>query len=164
MTAAAAAVAMNKGIAVDPRTDKMGPDTVSLYPDAFYQGQHIIVNALDNLQARLYMDSRAVSNQMALIDSGTLGAKGHVQVVVPHKSESYGSQRDPETADIAYCTLKSFPSSMDHCIVWARDLLFEDYFRVKPSDFELFQETDNLKDVCTATQTCCQLLPKASGV
>jgi len=31
-----------------------------------------------------------------MIDSGTLGPKGHVQVVNPFKTESYSSQNDPE--------------------------------------------------------------------
>ena len=36
--------------------------------------------------------SRCVSNQRPLIDSGTMGPKGHVQVIVPHVTESYTSQ------------------------------------------------------------------------
>lgn len=55
----------------------------------------IIVNALDNVNARLYMDQRCVTNKRPLLESGTLGPKGHVQVIIPHKTESYASQRDP---------------------------------------------------------------------
>ena len=36
-----------------------------------------------------------MENCRPLIDSGTLGTRGHVQVVVPHLTESYGSQSDP---------------------------------------------------------------------
>ena len=36
--------------------------------------------------------SRCVTNQRALLESGTMGAKGHVQVIVPHLTESYGNQ------------------------------------------------------------------------
>jgi ubiquitin-activating enzyme E1-like protein 2 len=84
------------------------------------------------------MDSRCVSNQKALLESGTLGAKGHVQVIVPHLTESYNSQRDPETeAGIPYCTLKSFPSNIEHCIQWSRDK-FESNFSLKPLVFQKF--------------------------
>ena len=55
----------------------------------------IVMNALDNVEARLFMDSQCVSNRKGLVDAGTLGAKGNVQVVVPHQSESYGSSVDP---------------------------------------------------------------------
>ena len=30
-------------------------------------------------------------------------------------------QRDPSDEDIPYCTLKSFPATIEHCIQWARD-------------------------------------------
>jgi Ca2+/Na+ antiporter len=30
-----------------------------------------------------------------MLESGTLGAKGHTQVVVPFKTENYGATRDP---------------------------------------------------------------------
>lgn len=85
------------------------------------------------------MDSRCVTNQKALLESGTLGSKGHVQVILPHLTESYGSQKDPNDADadIPYCTLKSFPSMIEHCIQWSRDK-FESSFKIKPSLIEKF--------------------------
>jgi len=55
---------------------------------------------------------------------------GHVQVILPHLTESYNSQRDPVESDIPYCTLKSFPSNIDHCIQWSRDK-FESNFNLK---------------------------------
>ena len=147
---------------------------------------------------------RCVTNQRPLLESGTLGAKGHVQVslqhhpeglavlilptppfshlphlsvpiqctslhvpsspyllphtslptpqvIVPHLTESYTSQvwqevmgvaasththtffffsmltppphpqADPPERDAPYCTLKSFPATIDHTIQWARD-------------------------------------------
>ena len=50
------------------------------------------MNALDNVEARIYMDQRCVDTGRPLLESGTTGAKGHTQVVVPHLTESYGSQ------------------------------------------------------------------------
>jgi len=65
------------------------------------------------------------------VESGTLGPKGHVQVIVPFLSESYGSKEDPnEENDIPYCTLKMFPEESIHCIEWARDK-FEKMFFIK---------------------------------
>lgn len=65
---------------------------------------------------------------------------GHVQVVIPFLSESYGSQRDPsENAgdSIPYCTLKQFPALMEHCIEWAREK-FQSSFSAKPDAFNNF--------------------------
>ena len=39
-----------------------------------------------------YIPSRCVCNRRPLLESGTMGAKGHVQVIVPHLTESYTSQ------------------------------------------------------------------------
>ena len=33
-----------------------------------------------------------MTNQRPLLESGTMGAKGHVQVIIPHLTESYSSQ------------------------------------------------------------------------
>lgn len=81
--------------------------------------------------------SRCVTNQRALLESGTMGAKGHVQVIIPHLTESYASQSDPHDEDVPYCTLKSFPATIEHCIQWARDK-FESSFVQKPSLFNKF--------------------------
>jgi len=50
---------------------------------------------------------RCVSAKIPLLESGTLGPKGHVQVILPYLTESYGSQADPvEEGEIPHCTLK----------------------------------------------------------
>jgi ubiquitin-activating enzyme E1 len=67
-----------------------------------------------------------------MIDSGTLGTKGNTQVVVPYKTESYGSSRDPPEESIPICTLKNFPNKIEHTIAWSREL-FEQYF-VQPAE------------------------------
>jgi len=67
-----------------------------------------------------------------LIESGTLGPKGHVQVIKPLMTESYASQNDPiEEVQIPHCTLKMFPEEMLHCVEWARDK-FSKIFTIRP--------------------------------
>lgn len=62
------------------------------------------------------MDSRAVYYKKPLLESGTLGTKGNVQVVVPFLTESYASSRDPPEKSIPVCTLKNFPNQIEHTI------------------------------------------------
>lgn len=50
----------------------MAPDTESKYNDAFWLGLDGVCNALDNLDARLYIDSRCVNVSDALRDGGAL--------------------------------------------------------------------------------------------
>jgi len=92
-----------------------------------------VCNALDNVQARMYMDQRCIYYKLPLFESGTLGTKGNVQVVLPHLTESYGSSRDPPEKSIPICTLKNFPNQIEHTIQWARDE-FEGLFRQAAED------------------------------
>lgn len=142
VTAASSVVLINPDVHVDPHQHKVCPETEeSLYTDKFFESQDLIVNALDNVEARRYMDSRCVSTQRALLESGTMGPKGHVQVIVPHLTESYASQRDPPEEDVPHCTLKSFPAVIEHTIQWARDK-FENSFTQKPGLYMKFWATN----------------------
>ena len=123
-TAAAAAIQMNPNLNghIFAKLDKVCEETENIFTDSFFSSLDFVANALDNVNARRYVDTRCVSNRKALLESGTLGPKGHVQVIIPFKTESYGSQSDPEVSnDIPQCTLKMFPEEAIHCVEWARD-------------------------------------------
>jgi len=92
----------------------------------------VIFNALDNMESRLYVDSQAVKFCKPLFESGTLGTKGNTQPVIPHITESYGASRDqPQEQSFAACTLKNFPSLIQHTIHWAMDD-FDGLFNKQP--------------------------------
>jgi molybdopterin/thiamine biosynthesis adenylyltransferase len=80
MVAAAAAIQMNPNLRnhVSARLDKIHRDTESIYSEEFYKKQTVIANALDNVKARIFIDAKAVQARVPLLDSGTLGPKGHV--------------------------------------------------------------------------------------
>jgi molybdopterin/thiamine biosynthesis adenylyltransferase len=63
---------------IDARLDKVHADTVHIYSESFFKTQQIVANALDNIQARLFIDANCVAARVPLLDSGTLGPKGHV--------------------------------------------------------------------------------------
>lgn len=140
VVAAGAARRINPGMNIEAHEHKVGPETAEgVYNDEFFSGLDVVVNALDNIAARLFMDACCVRNQRPLLESGTMGSKGHVQVIVPHLTESYASQRDPPEADVPYCTLKSFPHTIEHTIQWSRDK-FANLFELKPADYNKFWE------------------------
>ncbi|XP_034543207.1 ubiquitin-like modifier-activating enzyme 6 [Notolabrus celidotus] len=139
-TAAEATRDINPDLQVDAHLNKVCPATESIYSDSFYSHLNIVVTALDNVEARRYVDSRCLSNQRPLLDSGTMGTKGHTEIIVPNLTESYNSHRDPPEEEIPFCTLKSFPSVIEHTIQWARDK-FENAFVHKPSIFNSFWQT-----------------------
>lgn len=140
--AAQAAQAMNPKLAITHLADKVAPETEAVFNDTFWAGIDGVTNALDNIQARLYVDSKCVYYRKPLLESGTLGTKGNVQVVVPFVTESYGSSRDPPEKQIPICTLKNFPNAIEHCIQWARDA-FEGLFKQVPEDVNAYLHQPN---------------------
>lgn len=137
ITAAAAAIQMNPDLKghISARLDKLCKDTDHIYTEQFFKEQTVVANALDNVAARLFIDQKCVRARIPLLDSGTLGAKGHVQVIIPHKTESYGSFKDPEeNNEIPHCTLKMFPEETLHCVEWAKDMLGS-FFGVNPQSY-----------------------------
>lgn len=127
-TAAAAVKAMNGDVRVTALESRVGPETERFFNDQFFKNLDGVANALDNVDARIYMDRRCVYYRKPLLESGTLGTKGNVQVVLPHLTESYSSSQDPPEKSIPICTLKNFPNAIEHTLQWARDM-FEGLFK-----------------------------------
>lgn len=124
---------MNPLISVTNFQHKVCQETETIFDEKFFESLTCVTNALDNVQARLYVDERCVLYHKSLIESGTLGTKGNVQVIIPHLTESYGSAKDPVEQSIPVCTLKNFPYAIEHCIELSRDL-FEGYFVQAPTN------------------------------
>jgi len=127
-TAANAAKAMNPALNVTAFQEKVAPDTENIFGDDYYCKLSGVCTALDNVEARLYVDQRCVFYRLPMLESGTLGTKGNTQVVVPHLTENYGATRDPPEKSIPVCTLKNFPNQIQHTLQWARDW-FEGAFK-----------------------------------
>lgn len=139
-TAANAAKEMNPAFNIESQENRVGGDTENIYTDEFFEALDCVTNALDNVDARMYMDRRCVYYCKPLLESGTLGTKGNVQVVLPHMTESYSSSQDPPEKSIPICTLKNFPNAIEHTLQWARDQ-FEGLF-TQPVESALQYLTD----------------------
>lgn len=112
---------MNPEVNIEAHLNRMGPETEHVYNGKFFDSLDGVANALDNIPARLYVDGRCVLFNKSLLESGTLGTKGNVQVVVPHVTESYGVSQDPPEQSVPVCTIKNFPNAIEHCIQFSRD-------------------------------------------
>lgn len=127
---------------IDYMGDKVGQDTEHVFNDDFWNSLDIVTNALDNVEARTYIDRRCVFFQKPLLESGTLGTKGNVQVVIPFLTESYSSSQDPPEKSIPLCTLRSFPNKIDHTIAWAKSL-FQSLFAETAENVNLYLSQPN---------------------
>ena len=114
-------------------TIKVSPETEHFFTDDFWEEVGIVVNALDNVEARRYVDTKCSFYRKPLFESGTLGTKANVQPIIPSLTEGYsdGPNDQPEI-DIPVCTLKSFPYLIEHTLAWAKEQFFTE-FHEKPS-------------------------------
>uniref|UniRef100_A0A7S0Y9F7 Ubiquitin-activating enzyme E1 C-terminal domain-containing protein n=1 Tax=Polytomella parva TaxID=51329 RepID=A0A7S0Y9F7_9CHLO len=135
--AAAAAAKLNPHLRVQALQNRVGLETENLFNHPFWDNLTIVVNALDNVSARLYVDTRCVYHRKPLLESGTLGPKCNTQVVIPDMTENYGASRDPPERQAPMCTVHSFPHNIDHCLAWARSE-FEGMLEQAPSEANAF--------------------------
>ncbi|KXL43568.1 hypothetical protein M433DRAFT_3558 [Acidomyces richmondensis BFW] len=117
--------------------DRVAQDTEHIFNEDFWEGLDGVTNALDNVDARTYVDRRCVFFHKPLLDSGTLGTKGNVQVVLPCKTESYSSSQDPPEQSFPMCTLRSFPNRIEHTIAWAKEK-FSTWFTGNPEIVNMY--------------------------
>ena len=109
----------------------VGDKTEDHFNDEFWGQLDGVCNALDNMEARFYVDKQCVKYGKSLLESGTMGTGGNVDPIVPMKTKTYRDGGDAvEGGGIPMCTLRNFPHLIDHCIEWSRDQ-FEAIF-VKP--------------------------------
>lgn len=71
--AAAATKKMNPQINIVSHENRVGSETEKIYDDNFFESLDGVANALDNLDARTYMDRKCVYYRLPLLESGTLG-------------------------------------------------------------------------------------------
>ena len=118
----------NPSVNIEALEKKVGDDSEDFFDDKFWESLSVCWNALDNVQARQYTDSRCLFYSKPLLESGTLGTKCNHEVILPFRTSSYndGQETDDNEAQIAMCTLRSFPYLPKHCIEFAKQAYFSD--------------------------------------
>ncbi|AET38056.1 E1 ubiquitin-activating protein UBA2 Ecym_2314 [Eremothecium cymbalariae DBVPG len=99
-----------------------------VFPLSWFKQFNILFNALDNLSARRYVNKMSQFLNVPLLESGTAGFDGHIQPIIPGKTECFDctAKETPKTFPI--CTIRSTPSQLVHCVVWAKNFLFQQLF------------------------------------
>jgi ubiquitin-like 1-activating enzyme E1 B len=103
----------------------------------FFKQFNVVLNGLDNLDARRHVNRLCLAAEVPLVESGTTGFLGQVTVHVKGKTECYECQPKPVPKSYPVCTITSTPSKFVHCIVWAKDLLFAKLFGDRNQDNDL---------------------------
>ncbi|KAG9120277.1 E1 ubiquitin-activating protein uba2, partial [Ceratobasidium sp. 392] len=103
----------------------------------------IVLNALDNLDARRHVNKMCLAATVPLVESGTAGYLGQVQPLLHHLSHSskpiecFECVDKPVPKSFPVCTIRSTPSTPIHCIVWAKSYLLPQLFGEEEDEGEL---------------------------
>lgn len=142
LTASIAAKEMNKKLNIKALQERACPDTESIFTDKFWDGLTFVVNAVDNIKARQYIDQKSVFHYKQLFESGTLGTKCNSQMIIPEQTESYSDSDDPKEKSFPMCTLRSFPYLIEHTIEWARAKFFDLFVQTGKFLKDIFENPD----------------------
>ncbi len=101
------------------------------FSNQVFSKKNIVISALDNIEARRYVDTLCFEKCLPMFESGTMGMKCNTQPVIPYITETYSNTNDADdNSDNQFpvCTIKNFPNSILHTIHWARDY-FDNFYR-----------------------------------
>ncbi|KAJ2810640.1 E1 ubiquitin-activating protein uba2 [Coemansia furcata] len=110
----------------------------------------LVLNALDNLDARRHVNAMCLAAHVPLIESGTAGYLGQV-TVIGDGTECFECQpKAAERKTFPICTIRSTPSAPIHCIVWAKNYLFAQLFGERldeDEDMAAEADADNMEEL-----------------
>lgn len=93
------------------------------YDVEYFKSFSLVINALDNRQARSHVNRMCLAADVPLIESGTEGYLGQTFLIKKNVTSCYecsGPKADQKT--FASCTIRNTPSLPIHCIVWGKHL------------------------------------------
>jgi len=128
-------------IQVSSFNKEVGNLSEKTFNKSFWKDNTLIINALDNVEARKYVDTKCVLYDKPLFESGTLGQKANTQVIIPYKTATYSEIRDPIDDNIPMCTIRNFPNKIEHCVEWCLDI-FNKIFTESLNDLDKLENLE----------------------
>lgn len=110
----------------------------------------LVFNALDNLDARRHVNRMCLAADVPLIESGTTGFNGQVQVIKKGVTACYDCTPKETPKSYPVCTIRSTPSQPIHCIVWAKSYLLSEIFGTSEDDspdMDHSEDIENAKEI-----------------
>jgi ubiquitin-like 1-activating enzyme E1 B len=104
------------------------------YSLEFFQEFSIVLNALDNVDARRHVNRVCLAAGVPLIESGTEGYLGQVRAILKGRTQCYECNPPPPKKTYPVCTIRNHPDKPEHCIAWAKELLFKKIFGGEVTD------------------------------
>ena len=86
----------------------------------FFKQFNIVLNGLDNVDARRHVNRVCLATGVPLVESGTEGYLGQARAIIKGQFKCY--ECDPPAVKKTHpvCTIRNHPDKPIHCIVWAK--------------------------------------------
>ncbi|KAH8883418.1 hypothetical protein GQ53DRAFT_663839 [Thozetella sp. PMI_491] len=109
----------------------------------------VVFNALDNVEARRHVNKMCLTADVPLIESGTTGFNGQVQVIKKGVTACYDCTPKDAPKSFPVCTIRSTPSQPIHCIVWGKSYLLNEIFGTSEDEsaFDHSADGDNAAEI-----------------
>ncbi|KAF4126342.1 ubiquitin-like 1-activating enzyme E1 B [Geosmithia morbida] len=116
---------------------------------SWFRGFRLVFNALDNLEARRHVNKMCLAADVPLVESGTTGFNGQVQVIKKGVTACYDCSPKEAPKSFPVCTIRSTPSQPIHCIVWAKSYLLNEIFGTSEDQavFDHSEDSDNADEI-----------------
>ena len=119
------AIKINKDMKIKDYQLLVNDKTRDIFDDEFMEKQNIIISAVDNISARRFIDNLSTFYNKIFIDSGTEGTKANSDIYYPDKSICLNDYQFQIKNKIPMCTLKDFPTKIEHCIEFSKNIFTE---------------------------------------
>ena len=137
------AMKINKDMNIKDYQLLVDDNSRDIFNDEFFEKQNIIISAVDNIKGRKFIDNLCTFYNKILIDSGTEGTRANSDIYYPNKSICLNDSDFIIKKQIPMCTLKNFPTQIEHCIEFSK-IIFTELFIKYIEDFKILIDDKNL--------------------
>ena len=144
---------MNEKINCKFMEELVNEKTENIFNKDFFEKQNAVILAVDNFEARIYVSELCEKYNIPYFNCGTDGPYANVEAFIPGKTAKSSYPKEYKKV-VPSCTLKMFPSSINHCVLWALNH-FEKFFnknmvnaQMMQNDInKLYEEMNKIKDL-----------------
>lgn len=113
---------MNKNINCKDLHQKVCKESENYFDENFWKNQDIIISAVDNDDSRSYLNDKCFKYDKILMNVGTSGVRAKADIIIPKITFPLKLDINTNKNEINMCTVKKFPSNIEHCVQWSNDL------------------------------------------
>ena len=116
----------------------------------WFSGFNLVFNALDNMDARRHVNKMCLAVNVPLIESGTTGFRGQVQVIKKGETACYDCTQKQTPVSYPVCTIRSTPTQPIHCIVWGKSYLLPELFGMSEDEtpeVDTSEDSENAEEI-----------------